>query len=93
MIGGTGASGTYYLEGCDVACVMDVYNDACYAWQWYAYRYAGMIIGSVRHNTTNDDEKTVPNMTGISTRNNSKLYSNIWRLGKLYILPVCFYRR
>ncbi len=45
MIGGTGASGTYYLEDCDVACVMDVYNDVCYAYQWYAYRYAGMIVG------------------------------------------------
>lgn len=32
---------------CDVACVLDVYNDVCGNYQYYQYRYAGMMIGTV----------------------------------------------
>jgi hypothetical protein len=45
---------------------MDVYNDVCANYQYYAYRYAGMMIGSIRENTTNEVGKTVPDMKGIS---------------------------
>ncbi len=51
---------------CHVSAQMDVYNDVCGNYQYYAYRYAGMMIGSIRENTTNDDGKTIPDMTGIS---------------------------
>ena len=61
-----GGSEKIHFENCHVAAQIDVYNDVCANYQYYAYRYAGMIIGSVRHNTTNDDGKTIPNMTGIS---------------------------
>jgi len=54
------------LVNCHVAAQMDVYNDVCGNYQYYAYRYAGMIIGSIRENTTNEDGKTIPDMTGIS---------------------------
>ncbi|MBQ9973971.1 MAG: hypothetical protein IJP02_03320 [Oscillospiraceae bacterium] len=54
------------LVNCHVSAQMDVYNDVCGNYQYYAYRYAGMMIGSIRENTTNDDGKTIPNMTGIS---------------------------
>lgn len=54
------------FENCHVAAQIDVYNDVCANYQYYAYRYAGMIIGSVRHNTTDADGKTIPNMAGIS---------------------------
>ena len=54
------------FNNCHVSAIMDVYNDVCGNYQYYAYRYAGMIIGSVRHNTTNADGKTIPNMIGIS---------------------------
>ena len=51
---------------CHVSAIMDVYNDVCGNYQYYAYRYAGMLIGSIRENTTNEDGKTIPDMTGIS---------------------------
>lgn len=54
------------LVNCHVSAQMDVYNDVCGNYQYYAYRYAGMIIGSIRENTTNEDGKTIPDMTGIS---------------------------
>ena len=54
------------FTNCHVSAVMDVYNDVCGNYQYYAYRYAGMIIGSIRENTTNEDGKTIPDMTGIS---------------------------
>lgn len=54
---------------CHVSAIMDVYNDVCANYQYYAYRYAGMMIGSIRENTTNEDGKTIPDMTGISATN------------------------
>ena len=66
--GNADASGdTISFENCHVSAQIDVYNDVCGNYQYYAYRYAGMIIGSIRHNTTNDDGRTIPNMAGIST--------------------------
>lgn len=63
---GNATGDTISFENCHVSAQIDVYNDVCANYQYYAYRYAGMIIGSVRHNTTNNDGKTIPNMTGIS---------------------------
>ena len=63
---GNATGDTISFENCHVSAQIDVYNDVCSNYQYYAYRYAGMIIGSVRHNTTNADGKTIPNMTGIS---------------------------
>lgn len=54
------------LVNCHVAAQMDVYNDVCANYQYYAYRYAGMMIGSIRENTINDEGKTIPNMEGIT---------------------------
>ena len=63
---GNATGDTISFENCHVAAQMDVYNDVCGNYMYYAYRYAGMIIGSVRHNTTNAEGKVIPNMTGIS---------------------------
>ena len=63
---GNATGDTISFENCHVAAQIDVYNDVCANYQYYAYRYAGMIIGSVRHNTKNSDGKTIPNMAGIS---------------------------
>ncbi len=60
------ANAGIHFENCHVAAVMDVYNDVCANYQYYAYRYTGMMIGSIRENTTNEAGKTIPNMTGIS---------------------------
>jgi len=63
---GTPKNAGVHFENCHVSAIMDVYNDVCGNYQYYAYRYAGMIIGSIRENTTNEDGKTIPDMTGIS---------------------------
>ena len=63
---GNATGDTISFENCHVSAQIDVYNDVCANYQYYAYRYSGMIIGSVRHNKTNSDGRTVPNMAGIS---------------------------
>ena len=68
---------TIHFEDCHVSAIMDVYNDVCANYQYYAYRYTGMIIGSVRHNTTNANGNTVPVMTGI-TANNCTVNFGTW---------------
>ena len=54
-----------HFENCHVAAVMDVYNDVCANYQYYAYRYAGMMIGSIRENETIDGH-VYPKMDGIT---------------------------
>ena len=63
---GNATGDTISFKNCHVSAIIDVYNDVCANYQYYAYRYSGMIIGSVRHNTKNAEGKTIPNMTGIS---------------------------
>ena len=63
---GNATGDTISFTNCHVSAQIDVYNDVCANYQYYAYRYSGMIIGSVRHNTTNTEGKVIPNMTGIS---------------------------
>lgn len=54
-----------HFENCHVSAQMDVYNDVCANYQYYAYRYTGMIIGSVRENETIDGH-VYPKMDGIT---------------------------
>lgn len=71
-----GLMGQYYpnsgcgvsMENCHVAAQIDVYNDVCANYQYYAYRYAGMLIGSVRENETIDGHE-YPKMDGIIAEN------------------------
>ena len=49
---------------CHIAAQMDVYNDVCANYQYYAYRYTGMLIGSVRENVTINGH-SYPDLTGI----------------------------
>ena len=65
---GNATGDTISFENCHVAAQIDVNNDVCANYQYYAYRYSGMIIGSVRHNTTSEEGRSIPNMTGISAR-------------------------
>lgn len=53
------------MENCHVAAQIDVYNDVCANYQYYAYRYAGMLIGSVRENVPIDGRE-YPKMDGIT---------------------------
>ena len=54
-----------HFENCHIAAQMDVYNDVCANYQYYAYRYTGMLIGSVRENETIDGH-VYPKMDGIT---------------------------
>ena len=58
-------NGGLHFENCHISAQMDVYNDVCGNYQYYAYRYAGMLIGSVRENVTIDGH-IYPDMKGIT---------------------------
>jgi len=62
---GTPKNAGIHFENCHVSAVMDVYNDVCGNYQYYAYRYTGMMIGSVRENVTIDGH-VYPKMDGIT---------------------------
>ena len=57
-----------YMENCHVAAIIDVNNDVCSNYQYYWYRYAGMFIGTIRANTTDNDGYTVADTTGITAK-------------------------
>ena len=60
-------NGGIYMENCHIAPQIDVYNDVCANYQYYAYRYAGILIGSVRENITVDGH-VYPKMDGIEAK-------------------------
>ena len=62
---GTPANGGIDFVNCHISAQMDVYNDVCGNYQYYAYRYTGMLIGSVRENVTIDGH-SYPKMDGIT---------------------------
>ena len=62
---GTPKNGGIEFTNCHVSAIMDVYNDVCANYQYYAYRYTGMLIGSVRENETIDGH-VYPKMDGIT---------------------------
>ena len=64
---GKPTNGGIDLINCHVAAQMDVYNDVCANYQYYAYRYAGMLIGSVRENVT-ENGHSYPKMDGITAK-------------------------
>ena len=64
---GTPKNGGVHFENCHISAVMDVYNDVCANYQYYAYRYTGMLIGSVRENVTIDGH-VYPKMDGITAK-------------------------
>ena len=69
-----GILGQYYpdsgcgikFENCHVAAQIDVNNDVCSNYQYYWYRYAGMLMGTIRRNTTDKDGYTVADTTGVT---------------------------
>ena len=46
LIGGLDDDGSkVYFNDCVVYCTLDAYNDCCANYQWFQYRYCGMLIG------------------------------------------------
>lgn len=46
VYGGYNGTNDIKMINVNVACVLDVYNDVTSAYQWYAYRFCGMLIGN-----------------------------------------------
>ena len=69
-------NGGIHFENCHVGAQIDVYNDVCANYQYYAYRYAGILMGSVRENVTIDGHE-YPDMTGI-TANDCTVHFGDW---------------
>ena len=61
------------MENVTVACVLDVYNDVCAAYQWYAYRYSGMLVGYTK-TTETVDGRTVATAPHVSCKDVTVIY-------------------
>ena len=51
VIGGKYGSAKVYMENVIVACELDVFSDVTAAYQWYAYRRCGMLVGYTGQNS------------------------------------------
>ncbi len=47
IMGYLNEASTAYFNNCKIGAVMDVYNDVCGNYQYYQYRYSGMLVGTV----------------------------------------------
>lgn len=47
LLGYLGSDSKVLLDNCNVSATIDVYNDVCGNYQYYWYRYCGMLIGTV----------------------------------------------
>ena len=47
ILGRVNGATTVNMTNCEVGAVIDVYNDVCANYQYYQYRYSGMLIGTV----------------------------------------------
>ena len=67
IIGGCDPDSTIYMKDCDVACVIDAYNDVTSAYEWYSYRSCGMLIGHTGQKYDPDGDNVgdaiAPNLT------------------------------
>lgn len=45
------------INGCEVAAQIDVFNDVCGNYQYYQYRYCGMLIGTVGSDGNPEDQE------------------------------------
>ena len=53
-----GAETKVTMRRCNVACTIDAFNDVTSAYQWYAYRRAGMLVGNTEQSA---DHKALAN--------------------------------
>ncbi|MBE7056431.1 MAG: hypothetical protein E7388_03190 [Ruminococcaceae bacterium] len=52
LVGMFRGAGHAYMTNCHVAAQIDVFNDVCGNYQYYRYRYAGMLIGTNKNMVT-----------------------------------------
>jgi len=60
LVGMFRGDGHVHMTNCHVAAQMDVNNDVCGNYQYYWYRYAGMMVGTNKNMTTDANGYTVP---------------------------------
>ena len=60
LVGMYRGAGHAYMNNCHVAAQIDVFNDVCGNYQYYWYRYAGMLIGTNKNMKTDANGYTVP---------------------------------
>ena len=69
LVGMFRGAGHAYMTNCHVAAQIDVYNDVCGNYQYYWYRYSGMMIGTNKNMVTDKDGYTVPETTKFHAEN------------------------
>ena len=60
LIGMFRGAGHVRMTNCHVGAQIDVYNDVCGNYQYYWYRYSGILIGTNKNMYTDDQGYTVP---------------------------------
>ena len=60
LVGMFRGAGHAHMINCHVGAQIDVYNDVCGNYQYYWYRYSGMLIGTNKNMITDDQGYTVP---------------------------------
>ncbi len=60
LVGMFRGAGHVDMTNCHVAAQMDVYNDVCGNYQYYWYRYSGMMVGTNKNMVTDENGYTVP---------------------------------
>ena len=60
LVGMFRGAGYVDMNSCHVAAQLDVYNDVCGNYQYYWYRYAGMMVGTNKTMVTDANGYTVP---------------------------------
>ena len=60
LVGMFRGAGHVNMYDCRVAAQIDVYNDVCGNYQYYWYRYAGMLVGTNKNMVTDEFGYTVP---------------------------------
>ena len=74
----TGENGhkvSVYMENCDSAATLDVYNDVTSAYQWYSYRRCGMLIG-MSEESTSVNGRTEATASYLETKNCTVQYGD-----------------
>ncbi len=66
ILGRLNASSSVNLTNCHVAAKLDVYNDVCANYQYYWYRYCGMMIGTVSRTSVGENGTTILDLSKIT---------------------------
>ena len=69
LVGMFRGAGHAYMTNCHVAAQIDVFNDVCGNYQYYWYRYAGMMIGTNKNTVTDENGYTVPETSKFHAEN------------------------